>query len=90
MTTTLRLVSQSSERIDFALANRVPGGSVQVEGNFRFAPTNSGTTIDWIAAVVARTGIVKIVPESVIAAQVETSLLEIWQGVRENWNRWER
>ncbi len=75
-------IAANDEATTFALANRLPGATLVVNGRFDFAEDAGGTRVAWSAEVVERTGLLKVVPLAVLRAQIEAELAELWEGVR--------
>lgn len=89
VTTLLTINTQSMDRVDFTLSNQLPGASLAVNGTFEFTDGDPGgtageTCVRWSAEIVSRTGLLKVVPPSVLHTQIERELEQLWRGVHKN------
>lgn len=81
--TALSIVRRADGAIAFALANRVPGATLDVACDIQLLDDESGCRIVWSAEIVKRTGLLKIVPASVLAKQCEKAIVDLWRAVRD-------
>lgn len=81
--TVLSITERSPDAVIFTLANRMPGATLEVNGTLAFSDSTDGTLVTWSAEIVSRTGLLKIVPLSVLRTQIEAELADLWTGVRE-------
>lgn len=73
------------EAVAFELANRAAGAGLNVFTRLTFldgGPTE--TRVAWDAELTGRSGLLKLVPSSVLARQIESLLGELWQNVRQH------
>lgn len=77
------LERRPNESVTFELSNRTTSASMSVSTNLVFADIGlEETQVTWTAEVTARTGLLKLVPASVLGRQIESLLGDLWQNVR--------
>lgn len=81
--TVLTIEKRSEDAVTFALTNRMPGATLEVSGTFAFLDAADGSLVSWSAEMVLRTGLLKVIPPSVLRSQIEAELADLWKGVRE-------
>jgi carbon monoxide dehydrogenase subunit G len=81
--TVLTITEQLPDALSFTLANRMPGATLGVNGTLAFSDSTDGTLVSWSAEIVSRTGLLKVVPVSVLRTQIQAELADLWRGVRE-------
>jgi carbon monoxide dehydrogenase subunit G len=86
ISTELILAVIAANRIRFNFHNSLVGGTVEVLATLSWESSESTTEVIWVAEVLRRTGVAKIVPESVLIAQTRSTLRELWKGVLLQWD----
>ncbi len=67
----------------FTLINQFPGASSVVNGSITLADQEDGQTgAHWQAEIISRSGLLKIIPESVLRGILEREFQKLWAGVR--------
>jgi carbon monoxide dehydrogenase subunit G len=58
------------------------GATTSVDAVMTFAPTADGTTVTWTGDITARTGLLKLVPPSLIEGSAKKVIADVWADVR--------
>jgi carbon monoxide dehydrogenase subunit G len=70
-------------RVAYQLQAKGIGASSTVDAAMTFAPTaDGGTTVTWAGDIAARTGLLKLVPSSLIEGAARKVIADVWADVR--------
>lgn len=85
--TTLAITGRTpGEAVSFTLTNRTTGAGLSVSSTliFRDDAGHGSTVVDWTAEITSRSGLLKLAPWSLLQAQAQDALAEMWPNVRAN------
>ena len=81
-TTAAVTAREPDARADYQIHAKGIGASSSVAAVLTFAPTADGCTVSWTGDITARTGLLKLVPSSLIEGSAKKVIADVWADIR--------
>ena len=81
-TTAAVTAREPDARADYQIHARGIGASSSVAAVLTFTPTADGCAVSWTGDITARTGLLKLVPASLIEGSAKKVIADVWADVR--------
>lgn len=71
-----------STSVRYRVASKGVGSGSTLEATLTFQPTDGGTTVTWSADLLELTGLLKLVPPTLLQATAKKVIADVWESVR--------